>query len=98
MYIGIIYDSTTGDHWYRIEKDMNRVKIALQSIKLPLAVACIFDSSKNDLVELDQNYREYRTELLDKARGIFRTHLHKKIKEPRLTVGGLKHEHSEKSL
>jgi hypothetical protein len=70
MYIGIIYDAYTNDSWHRIEKDIYSLKEALKTIKLPLPVACIFDTLKNDFVELDEAYLRYRTELLEKARRI----------------------------
>jgi hypothetical protein len=70
MYIGIIYDAYTNDSWHSIEKDIYSLKEALKTIKLPLPVACIFDTLKNDFVELDEAYLRYRTELLEKARRI----------------------------
>jgi hypothetical protein len=75
MVIGIVFDSHTGDYWYRIEKDIDSVKTALSSIRLPLPVAGIFDFSKNGLVRLDHNYSGYRTELVRIARLIFRSYL-----------------------
>lgn len=80
MCIGIIYDPHTNDYWYRIENDIFSVKMALKSIKLPLPVAGIFDTSRNDFIELDETYTRYRTELLEKARGIFHRYLQDKRK------------------
>ena len=82
MYIGIMLDAYTGDHWYRIEEDFDSVKAAMKSIKLPLPIAAIFDSSKNDLVELHEKYREHRTELLEKASNIYEDHLLEHRKDP----------------
>jgi hypothetical protein len=70
MYIGIVYDAYTNDSWHRIEKDIYNVKEALKTIRLPLPVACIFDTLRNDFVEIDEAYLRYRKELLEKARGI----------------------------
>jgi hypothetical protein len=75
MCIGIIYDPHTSDSWHRIENDIYSVKSALKAVKLPLPVACIFDTSRNDFVELDDAYKHYRTELLEKARSIFKRYL-----------------------
>jgi len=91
MYIGIIYDAYTGDHWYRIGRDIDSVKSALQAIKLPLPTAGIFDSSKNDLVEMNEKYRDHRTDLLDKARSIFKDYLIKNPKEPQLLYRPIKY-------
>jgi hypothetical protein len=71
MYIGIIYDSYTGDYWYRIEKDIKSVTTALSSIKLPLPVAGIFNDTKNDFIRLDHNFTNQRAELLRIAKMIF---------------------------
>jgi hypothetical protein len=75
MYIGIIYDSHTGDYWYRIEKDIKSVNTALSSIKLPLPVAGIFKDTKNDFVRLDHNFTNHRAELLRIAKMIFHNYL-----------------------
>jgi hypothetical protein len=70
MYIGIVYDTYTNDSWHRIEKDIYSLKEALKTIRLPLPVACIFDTLRNDFVEIDEAYLRYRKELLEKARRI----------------------------
>jgi hypothetical protein len=80
MCIGIIYDAYTSDSWHRIGKDVFSVRVALRAVKLPLPVACIFDTSRNDLVELDEAYKYYRLELLEKARSIFHRYLQDKRK------------------
>lgn len=82
MCIGIIYDAYTGDYWYRIEKDLERVKTSMQSIKLPLPIAAIFDSSKNDLVELDTKYRDYRSEIIVIAKNIYKDKLLEQTAHP----------------
>jgi hypothetical protein len=87
MCIGIIYDAYTRDYWYRIEKDFNRVKTSMQSIKLPLPIAAIFDSSKNDLVELDKKYRDHRTEILVIAKSIYKDYLLQHVQDPGLLPG-----------
>jgi hypothetical protein len=71
MCIGIIYDAYNNDSWHRIEKDVPSVRTALKTIKLPLPVACIFDTSSNDFIEFNEAYKPYRPELLKKARTIF---------------------------
>jgi hypothetical protein len=75
MYIGIIYDSHTGDYWYRIENDIKSVNAALLSIKLPLPVAGIFNDTKNDFVRLDHNFSMHRADLLRIAKMIFQNYL-----------------------
>jgi hypothetical protein len=70
MYIGIVYDAYTNDSWHRIEKDIYSLKEALKTIRLPLPVACIFDTLRNDFVEIDEAYLRYRKELLEKAQVI----------------------------
>jgi hypothetical protein len=81
MCIGIVYDSYTRDYWYRIETDIWTVKLALQSIRLPLPVACIYDASRNDFIELNQEYTRYRSELLERAMNIYHQYLQEKGKE-----------------
>jgi hypothetical protein len=71
MCIGIIYDAYTNDSWYKIDKDVYSVKLALKAVRLPLPVAGIFDTLKGDFIELDENYRRYRPELMEKAKIIF---------------------------
>lgn len=85
MCIGIMLDAYTGDHWYRIKKDVDSVKMAMQSIKLPLPIAAIFDSLKNDLVELNVDYGDQRSEILDKARKIYNEYRLQHPGEPRLS-------------
>jgi hypothetical protein len=75
MCIGIIYDAQTSDYWYRIEKDVNHVRAALQSVRLPLPVACIFDTTRNEFVELNEDYRRHRKELLERTRNILQKYL-----------------------
>lgn len=82
MCIGIIYDADTSDYWYRIEGDISSVKAALRTVRLPLPIACVFDTAKNDFVELNTEYMRYRMELLEKTRNILHKHLqseHRKI-------------------
>jgi hypothetical protein len=78
MCIGIIYDAHTGDSWHRIEDSVYSVKVALKDVRLPLPIACIFDTLKDNLVELDVGYRQYRPELLYKARSILHRYLREK--------------------
>jgi hypothetical protein len=74
MYIGMIYDAYTSDSWHRIEKDVPTVRTALRTIKLPLPIACIFDTLINDFIELDEAYKPYRPALREKARTIFNSY------------------------
>jgi hypothetical protein len=75
MCIGIIYDAHTSDYWYRIESDISSVKAALKTVRLPLPVACVFDTAKNDFVEMNTEYMRFRMELLEKTRNILHAHL-----------------------
>jgi hypothetical protein len=79
MCIGIIYDTYTRDYWYRIEKDISTVRVALRSIRLPLPVACIYDASRNQFIELNEEYVRHRAELLERARSIFLKYIQDKL-------------------
>jgi len=62
----------------------------MQSIKLPLPIAAIFDSSRNDLVELDNMYRDHRTEIIEIARSIYKDKLLEPFDDPGLISRRLK--------
>jgi hypothetical protein len=81
MYIGIIYDAYTSDSWHRIEKDVPTVRTALRTIKLPLPIACIFDTLKNDFIELDEAYKPFRPALREKARTILNSYRQDKLNQ-----------------
>jgi len=70
MCIGIIYDDHANDIWHKIAADLQGVKAALQTIKLPLPIACIYDTTKGDFIEFNEQYLAFRRTLLEYAKSI----------------------------
>ncbi len=70
MCIGIVYDDHANDSWHKIATDLQSVKDALKMIKLPLPIACIYDTTKGDFIEFNDQYIAFRNLLLEYARSI----------------------------
>jgi len=70
MCIGIIYDNHTNDSWYKVGSDLAGVRSALKTIKLPLPIACIFDTAKGDFIEFNSSYLPYKKQLMEQAQSI----------------------------
>ncbi len=70
MCIGIIYDDHANDTWHKIAADLQSVKAALKTIKLPLPIACIYDTTKGDFIEFNEKYLAFKNVLLEYAKSI----------------------------
>ena len=70
MCIGIIYDDHANDIWHKIAADLQGVKAALKTIKLPLPIACIYDTIKGDFIEFNHQYLAFKQLLLEYAKSI----------------------------
>lgn len=77
MCIGIIYDNNTNDSWHKIATDLAGVRTALKTIKLPLPIACIYDTTKGDFIEFNNNYLPYKKLLLEQANNIRKQYQYK---------------------